>query len=90
MNATYLPSLDSFKCRLLDSIYSTCADSASRVLFSEALGMKLTMVINIYMYTNLLSIVLESGYFLDNRAFFENLVTILIYAVIVSLYNVMH
>ena len=29
-------------------------------------------------------IVLESGYFLDNRAFFENLVTILIYAVIVS------
>ena len=29
-------------------------------------------------------IVLEAGYFLDNRAFFENLVTILVYAVIVS------
>ena len=29
-------------------------------------------------------IVLEAGYFLDYRAFFENLVTILVYAVIVS------
>ena len=32
-----------------------------------------------------LSIVLEAGYFLNNRAFFENLPTILVYAVVVSL-----
>ena len=31
-----------------------------------------------------LSIVLEAGYFLNNRAFFENLPTILVYAVVVS------
>ena len=30
-----------------------------------------------------LSIVLEAGYFLNNRAFFENLPTILVYAVVV-------
>lgn len=43
---------------------------------------------NIFLILLCLSrIVLEAGYFLDNRAFFENLVTILVYAVIVSVWD---
>ncbi len=45
----------------------------------------MTLFLKVFMFDfAIIRIVLESGYFLDNRAFFENFTTIIVFAVIVS------